>query len=63
MDGPEAGTGKTEETTDPENAREYDERLAHFIALLSDDNEVSRWKATRLLLKNSSERSGMMTTA
>ena len=28
---------------------EYAERLAHFIALLSDDDESSRWKAAEIL--------------
>ncbi|MGB7787343.1 HEAT repeat domain-containing protein [Methanoregula sp.] len=27
----------------------YRERLAHFIALLSDDNEGTRWKAAEML--------------
>jgi len=27
----------------------YRERLAHFIALLSDDNEGNRWKAAEML--------------
>jgi len=27
----------------------YRERLAHFIALLSDDNESTRWKAAEML--------------
>ena len=31
------------------NSREYDERLAHFIALLSDDSEATRWKAAEAL--------------
>lgn len=27
----------------------YDERLAHFIRMLSDDDEISRWKAAETL--------------
>lgn len=27
----------------------YDERFAHFIRLLSDDNEINRWKAAEAL--------------
>ena len=33
----------------PEDARRYEERLAHFIALLSDDDEQNRWKAAETL--------------
>jgi HEAT repeat protein len=47
MDEPEpAGT---EDATDAEKDRAYGERLAHFIALLSDDNEGNRWKAAEAL--------------
>ncbi len=33
---------------DNEDTR-YEERLAHFIRMLSDDDEVSRWKAAEAL--------------
>ncbi|MHB8052718.1 MAG: HEAT repeat domain-containing protein [Methanoregula sp.] len=32
-----------------ESVHEMDERTAHFIRLLSDDDEVSRWKAAEAL--------------
>jgi len=41
-----------EETSDGDHSevsREYNERLGHFIALLSDDNEGNRWKAAETL--------------
>jgi len=48
MDEPEPAEG-SEDADQQEKARAYDERLAHFIALLSDDDEVSRWKAAEAL--------------
>ncbi|WP_321507102.1 HEAT repeat domain-containing protein [uncultured Methanoregula sp.] len=39
-----SGNGKD----DPENIR-HDERLAHFIGLLLDDDEMNRWKAAEAL--------------
>jgi HEAT repeat protein len=42
--------GGPEQAADPEEtSRAYGERLAHFIALLSDDNEGTRWKAAEML--------------
>jgi HEAT repeat protein len=39
-----------EQAADPEEiSPAYKERLAHFIALLSDDDEGSRWKAAEML--------------
>lgn len=39
-----------EQAADPEETSPaYKERLAHFIALLSDDDEGSRWKAAEML--------------
>jgi hypothetical protein len=32
-----------------ESVHEMDERTAHFIRLISDDDEVSRWKAAEAL--------------
>lgn len=43
----EPGAGPPDQADDPD-AR-YDERLRHFISLLSDDDEVSRWKAAEAL--------------
>jgi len=31
------------------SSQEYDERLAHFVALLLDDSEATRWKAAEAL--------------
>src|SRR5512137_1829920 len=42
---PESGSPDKEPTPDPE----YEERFAHFISMLSDDDEVSRWKAAEML--------------
>jgi len=43
---PGSGGGNgTEETDGPS----YEERRAHFIRMLSDDDEVSRWKAAEAL--------------
>ncbi|NTV00668.1 MAG: HEAT repeat domain-containing protein [Methanoregulaceae archaeon] len=44
-DAVEAGKNPPEDTSVPET----DDRLAHFIRLLSDDDEVSRWKAAEAL--------------
>lgn len=44
-DAVEAGKNPTGDTSAPET----DDRLAHFIRLLSDDDEVSRWKAAEAL--------------
>ncbi len=41
--------GPEEGAESPDDSRKYEERLAHFIALLSDDSEVSRWKAAEAL--------------
>jgi HEAT repeat protein len=39
-----------EQAADPEaTSRAYEERLAHFIGLLSDDDEGARWKAAEML--------------
>jgi HEAT repeat protein len=45
MDDQEPGEG----AESPDNSRKYEERLAHFIALLSDDDESTRWKAAEML--------------
>jgi len=42
-------TDETGEAGPSQDSREYDERLAHFIALLSDDDEMNRWKAAETL--------------
>lgn len=39
--GPSPGNG--------DNNSRFDERLTHFLHLLSDDDEVSRWKAAEAL--------------
>ena len=51
MDDQEPGNaGSTAAGANPEETSpEYQERLAHFIALLSDDNEGNRWKAAEML--------------
>ena len=48
MDEPEPD-GETAGPDQQEKTRHYDERLAHFIALLSDDDEANRWKAAEAL--------------
>jgi HEAT repeat protein len=48
MDEPEPA-GENGEAAQQEKDRAYDERLAHFIALLSDDDESGRWKAAEAL--------------
>jgi HEAT repeat protein len=53
--GPDAGVPEKdnrETDQDPEQGNKdplQDQRLAHFIGLLSDDDEVSRWKAAEAL--------------
>ena len=49
MDNPETARNPGEDTGPSGNPHGYDERLAHFIDLLSDDSEVSRWKAAEAL--------------
>jgi HEAT repeat protein len=43
----EAGAGSPDGPGLPDDGK--NERLAHFILLLSDDDEVSRWKAAEVL--------------
>jgi HEAT repeat protein len=43
----EPGAGPPDRADDPDS--HYNERLDHFIRLLSDDDEVSRWKAAEAL--------------
>jgi len=43
----ETPAGSPDFTDDPD--LHYDSRLAYFIRLLSDDDEVSRWKAAEVL--------------
>ncbi len=49
MDEPEPSGNGSGDAVPAGNPPGYDERLAHFIALLSDDDEVSRWKAAEAL--------------
>jgi HEAT repeat protein len=42
-------TGDGRKSTDDESGPSPDTRLAHFIHLLSDDDDVSRWKAAEAL--------------
>ena len=49
MDNQESVPDENGDTARQENAPGYEERLAHFIALLSDDDESSRWKAAETL--------------
>jgi HEAT repeat protein len=51
MDDQEPGVTEAPEQAagQEETSPEYQERLAHFIALLSDDNEGNRWKAAEML--------------
>ncbi|MGA2917564.1 HEAT repeat domain-containing protein [Methanoregula sp.] len=44
-----ASPEEPEQAAGSEESPEYRERLAHFIALLSDDNEGTRWKAAEML--------------
>ena len=43
----EPGAGPPAQPDDPDSR--YNERLEHFIRMLSDDDEVSRWKAAEAL--------------
>jgi len=49
MDNPEPGPDDAGDTSPQADSPEYAERLAHFIALLFDDDESSRWKAAETL--------------
>jgi len=49
MDNPEPGPDDAGDFSSHEESPEYAERLAHFIALLSDDDESGRWKAAEML--------------
>lgn len=49
MDTPEHGEGTAEESNGADTSPEYEKRLAHFIALLEDDDVSSRWKAAEVL--------------
>lgn len=41
--------GESGEPPEPESDLRQETRLAHFISLLSDDDEASRWKAAEAL--------------
>jgi HEAT repeat protein len=47
--GPEDAAQEPGAPENLEGTPEYKERLAHFIALLSDDEEGNRWKAAEML--------------
>jgi HEAT repeat protein len=51
MEDPDPASAETsgEETSPAEGSVSSEERLAHFIALLSDEDEVSRWRAAETL--------------
>jgi len=49
MEDPEPDANEAEEADSPERIQAYNERLAHFIDLLSDDDEGNRWKAAETL--------------
>ena len=49
MDDPEPEIDDAGEKDAQEKQRAYNERLTHFIALLSDDSEGNRWKAAETL--------------
>lgn len=49
MDNPDPVPDEAGSTPSPEESRKYEERLAHFITLLSDDAEGNRWKAAEML--------------
>lgn len=51
MEDPNPGSTENggDEGSPGEDSVAYDERLAHFIALLSDDDEVNRWRAAEAL--------------
>jgi HEAT repeat protein len=44
----DTGGGESSDQADDPDLR-YNERLDHFIRMLSDDDEVSRWKAAEAL--------------
>jgi HEAT repeat protein len=46
---PGAAEDSGEELSPVEDSASYEERLAHFIALLSDEEDVSRWRAAEAL--------------
>ena len=49
MEDPEPVINEVGDEDSPERMQAYHERLAHFIALLSDDDEGNRWKAAETL--------------
>ena len=49
MDNPGSGDGGSDGGGEAKESREYQERLAHFITLLQDDDVSSRWKAAEAL--------------
>ena len=49
MDSFGQGEGAAGESTREDRSPEYEERLAHFITLLQDDDVSSRWKAAETL--------------
>ena len=49
MDDPKPAGDSGDDSVQSGNPPGYDERLAHFITLLSDDSDVSRWKAAEAL--------------
>jgi HEAT repeat protein len=51
MEDPAPGSGEDREdlVSPAEDSPSYEERLAHFIALLSDDDDIARWKAAETL--------------
>lgn len=49
MDTPSPGKEAAEDTGTGGRSPEYEARLAHFIALLQDDDVSSRWKAAEAL--------------
>ena len=40
---------KPAEQASPKSSPDWNERLAHFIQMLTDDNEGNRWKAAEML--------------
>lgn len=49
MDTPGPGKGTDDDPGTAGRSPEYEDRLAHFIALLQDDDVSSRWKAAEAL--------------
>lgn len=49
MDTPDLGEEAAEDTGMAGRSPEYEERIAHFITLLQDDDVSSRWKAAEAL--------------